>query len=194
MAFTGYNIYRGKGGDANVDYSSPVGSSAVAEVSLAGLGHEPSTRYVYVIRPVLDGLEMPDVSCRVEFETDGDGNWAGNLPDAVEWLTADIAQSSQVILRWSYRTGLNQLPPEEFAVYVSQSASIASGSPQHLVDYTDDGLVSYALSLTLGLPYYFAVTARSSGGVESAMSAIIGPVVLSARTPVQPVVVFSTKF
>ena len=194
MAFTGYNIYRGEGGDSNVDFSSPVGTSGTPAVSLVTLGHKPSTRYVYVVRPVLDGLEMPDVSCRVEFETDEQGDWTGYRPDAVEWLTAEIAPSSQVILRWSYKTGLKKSVPESFGIYVSQSVGIEPGSPTQIVDYTGDGTYSHILSLSSGLTYFFAVTARSSGPIESLMSAIAGPIALVSRTPAQPTVLFSASF
>ena len=194
MTQTGYNIYRGEGGDSNVDYSAPIGTSASPGVSLVALGHKPSTRYVYVVRPVLDGLESPDVSCRLDFETDEQGNWAGQLPGAVQWLGVDIAPEMQVVLRWRYKTELLQQPPESFCLYVSQNKNIMPGSPQLIIEYTHDGIYSHTLSIGSAGAYYFAVTARSSAGVESPVSAINGPVALISRSPAKPNVLFSATF
>jgi len=194
LALTGYNIYRGEGGDSNVDYSSPAGFSSAAAVSLVALGHKTSTRYVYVVRPVLDGLESPDISCRIEFETDEQGNWAGQRPDAVQWLGVDVAPGLHVVLRWGYKTGLHQVPPESFCLYVSQDNKILPGSPEQTIDYTHDGIYSHTLEMGSAGAYFFAVTARSSAGVESHVSTITGPVALISRSPAKPTVLFSVSF
>ena len=50
----GHRVYRGTGGPGSVDFDAPVGfaQAGSSAIALAGLGHAPSTRYTYVVRPV----------------------------------------------------------------------------------------------------------------------------------------------
>ena len=194
----GHRVYRGVGGLGNVDFATPVGIAQcdAAGVSLTGLGHDPSTRYTYAVRPVAGNgwLETPDVSSTVEFETDTDGDWIGERPAPVEWVAATVEEAGKIRLSWSWARPRGGALPSDFGLYCSTSPSITPGSPDATVNYGSDGEYSHTFSLLDGQSYWFAVTSRSAGGVESHLSKIIGPYVADAAGPGQPVVCISRKF
>jgi len=196
MAFTGYRIYRGAGGIGKVDFATPVESvsGAASGVQLAGKGHEPSTKYTYVVRPVLADLESPDVSCAAQFETDPAGDWLGSRPAPVEIVETEVLEAGKVRLRWSHRTRPGWPEPDDFGVYHAQTPAITPGSPQATVAYSGDGQYTATLSLTGGKTYWFAVTARTESGAESVLSEVVGPFVADAAAPPQPTVYTGATF
>lgn len=185
MAFTGYYIYRGEGGAADVDFTTPVGAVAGAGASktLADLGHNANTTYAYALRAVIDDIENPDVSAAVTVVMDGDGEWEGNKPDPVTYLEANVEAAGQITLRWGYRTG--DVAAEDFAVYYQADPRIVLGSPDATETFTRDKTYTKALSLVDGTAYWFAVTARDEDGVESAPQKT-GPYIADATAPSAP--------
>ena len=185
-----YRLYRGVGGILNVDWSAPVVELDPENTNptLTGLGHMPATRYTYVLRPVRGGgeLETPAMSCAVEFETDASGDWMGERPAGVEFLEARAVAGGQVELRWAYRTPYGAPTPIDFCIYCASSSQIVLGQPYAIEQYTSDTTYRRALALEGGHTYYFAVTARTSGGVESRPSPIAGPVVADDEPPAKP--------
>lgn len=196
MSFTGYRVYRGVGGVGNVDFAAPVESvsGAASSVQLVGKGHEPSTRYTYVVRPVRNDLESPDVSCLAELQTDPAGDWPGSRPAPVEILETEVLDAGKIRLRWAQRTRPGWPQPHDFGIYYAATPAITPGSPQATVEYTADGQYTTTLNLTGGKTYWFAVTARTSAGVESALSEVVGPFVADAAAPPQPAVYTGTTF
>jgi len=193
----GHRVYRGSGGISRVDFSAPVSYAQcdAAAIRLAGLGHVPLTRYIYVVRPVAGTmwLETPDLSNACELETDADGDWVGNRPAGVEWLTATVESGGRITVRWSYRTPRGTAAPQEFCIYCSTSSEIDPGNPSAAVDFVSDGAAEYGLDLVDGVSYWFAVTARSVV-VESHMPAAIGPFVADASAPAAPSVAITCTF
>ena len=201
VAGPGYYLYRGIGGMSNVDFTTPVGTviGAASSETFTGLGHETNTRYTYVLRPWrrdADGdiLETPDLSCRVEFETDGDTEWLGNRPGQAEYLEAEVISGAQVRLRWRYRTPYGGAAPSDFGIYYQSTPDITPGSPQTTESYTKKGSYSKTLSLVDGTTYYFAITARTAAGVESHLSNVIGPYIADDTAPDTPTLMTSTTF
>ncbi len=193
----GHRVYRGTGGLGNVDWTTPVGfAQADAEsIALSGLGHDASARYTYAVRPVAGNgwLEAPDVSNTCEFETDASADWLGNRPTPVEWLDAIVEAGGKIDLSWSWRTPYGGAAPEEFALYCSTSPYITPGAPEATESFVSDGGYSHTFCLTDGQSYWFAVTTRKAG-VESHLSAVIGPYVADAAAPGAPTVSVSATF
>ena len=201
LLLTGYHFYRGIGGLSNINLDTPVGTACAGQSSktFTGLGHASNTRYTYLLRPVRhdansDWLETPDMSCTVELETDDSGNWVGDRPMQVEWLGAEILSGARIRLRWRYRTPYGGAVPADFGIYYGTDRNITPGSPQATESYTRDGEYSRTLSLIDGVAYYFAVTARDVGGVESHVPRIIGPYVARNTAPPQPTVLVEQTF
>ena len=196
MSFTGYRIYRGVGGIGNVDLAAPVESvsGAASSAQLVGKGHEPSTRYTYVVRPVRNDLESPDVSCLAELGTDPAGDWPGSRPAPVEILETEVLDAGKVRLRWAQRTRPGWPQPHDFGIYYADSPDITAGSPDATESYTKDKVYEKTLSLTGGNTYWFAITARSGTGVESHLSDVVGPVVADAAAPAAPDVYVEATF
>lgn len=192
-----YRLYRGVGDSlANVDFATPVATvqSAMSAETFLGLTHAPSTVYTYVLRPVLAGLEMPSITCRVTFETDGTGAWVGARPAAPQTPAAVAQAAGTVRLSWSYRTPYGKSRPSDFGVYYATDPAIVRGAPLATLAYTVDGRFAKVLTLADGVAYWFAVTARTAGGVESALSEIVGPVIADATAPGAPAVTITTGF
>ena len=194
----GHRVYRGVGGLANVDFTTPVGFAQADATSITrtGLAHEASTRYTYVVRPVAGNgwLETPDVSNSCEMETDGAGDWIGNRPAAVQWLEADVQDGGDIELRWSWRKPYGQGTPEGFNLYCSTAPRIAPGSPQATEPFASEGTYSHAFSLADRQSYWFAVTARAAAGLESHLSMVIGPFTADATSPGVPAVTIRTTY
>jgi hypothetical protein len=192
-----YRLYRGVGDSlANVDFTTPVATvhSAMSAETFVGLTHAASTKYTYVLRPVLNGLEMPSIACRVLFETDGSGEWIGLTPASPQTLSATAKAGGTVRLSWSYRTAAGKAAPATFGVYYGTSPAIVKGTPQATVAYTADGRFFHILSLTDGVAYWFAVTALSATGKESSLSNVFGPIIADAAAPPSPSVTITTGF
>jgi hypothetical protein len=196
-----YYLYRGEGGISEVDFSNEVATVGGGNASnvFSGLIHEANTRYTYVLRPARklsddSILITPDMSCRVEFETDDSGDWLGNRPGSVEGMSAEIISGGQIRLRWRYRTPYGGDAPNDFGIYYSTSPNITPGSPNATESYTADGAYSKEITLSDGVAYYFAITARDAAPVESHISEIIGPFIADGTAPDAPSLLTSTTF
>ena len=197
LPHTGYHLYVTQGGLVDTDFQAdPVAVIPAGQSSgvLVGGGFAASGRYTLVLRPVIADVETPDISCRFEFETDPDGQWLGLRPSPVEAAGAELLPAGQVAVSWTYRTPTGGVAPQDFGVYYASKPEITAGYPQATVSYERDGKYSCTLSLVGGQTYFFGVTARSPGGVESYLSPIIGPVVADSSAPMQPPVILTTTF
>lgn len=190
-----YRLYRGLGPLAAVDLSSPVATvPADAEsVTLTGAGHAPGARYTYLLRPVRDDVETPDLSCSMDLEVDESGDWAADRPAPVTAVTAKPLAHGAVRLRWGYLTSSSWSAPADFAVF-AESRPIAdlSGEPAAVISYVQDGpqQIEFAPALEAGNTVHLAVVARSAGGVMS-RPLRLGPVVLDAAPPASPSILVS---
>ena len=196
---TGHNAYRGTGDLSNVDFSQPIaylrgGQTTVELPPGSSGGHDPNTRYTYAIRPVREGLEGLDVTCAEDFITDAQGDWTGGGPPAVESIDAEVLAEGKISVHWSFRTPYGRSPPHDFAVYYAAGPAITPGSPQATEGYTSDGSYHHLFSLADGQTCFFAVSARTAGGVDSPLSDVIGPFVADAAAPQTPTVYTSTRF
>ena len=136
---TGYNIYRGLGGLASVDFDTPVATVSGAAVSktMVGLGHLANSQYTYVIRPVLADLENPAMtSC--EFVTDGSADWLGNRPAPVMSLDLAAKAGATVRVQWTYRP--TTTAAADFGIFYGTSPGLdVTGAPDETVTYTKPG-------------------------------------------------------
>lgn len=194
MSFTGYRVYRGRGGLGAVDWSTPV-ATAPAEattVQLVGLGHIPGATYTYALRPVLADLETADVSCAVGASFDGVGEWMGDRPGGVRALSAAVEAAGTIRVRW--RIAADGVRADEYAVYTGPSARVdTSGAALSVI--TDDGGDDYATTLTYadGDTVYIAVVARTTAGA-TAPTITIGPLVADVAAPPAPVAYADAAF
>ncbi len=106
MSFTGYRLYRGRGGPSSIDWTTPVATAEAAAdgIVLTGAGHEAGAVYTYALRPVRDDVESPDWACVAELALDGDGQWTGERPAPVTALTT-AAAAGTVRVHWHWRGG-----------------------------------------------------------------------------------------
>jgi hypothetical protein len=187
----GYNVYRGEGDVANVDFSRlvaclrPGQTSAPLPPEHTG-GHAPDARYVYVVRPVVGGIESADVSCVAEFVTEADGNWLGARPAPVEDFRARAEAGGRITLTWRYRTPPERPGPAEFVVYHDLSRPLTFGEGGEAAACSADGAFSHTMVFDDGEARYFAVTARTAEGAESAPSPVLGPVLARSCAPATP--------
>jgi hypothetical protein len=197
MPHTGYHLYVTRGGLVDADFESapaaviPAGQSSGV---LAGYGFGVSGRHTLVLRPVIDGIETPDISCRFEFETDSGGQWLGLRPASVEGVVAEVQSAGRVNVSWTYRIPDRGVVPEDFCVFYASDREITAGTSQAVVEYERDGVYSCTLSLVGGQTYFFGVTARSGSGVESHLSPVVGPVLADSSAPMAPPVILTTTF
>ena len=191
-----YNLYRGLGDSlADVDFSTPIVSGLISGAArISGLGHAASTRYLYVLRPVRDGMEMPNITARCVFETDSAGRWIGARPAPAGSVSARVLAGGQIRVSWSYRTPDDAPPVAQFAVYHGSSANIVPGAPQATTAFEGDGPYCCTFTLMDGQAYWFAVTAVSGDGLESVPGPAVGPYVARASAPNAPTLTIETTF
>ena len=191
--FTGYRVYRGAGDIGDVDFMTEVGHTSVTagNVTLTGLGHAAGTKYTYAVRPVLNGLETPDISCKAELVTGSDGDWVGNRPAAIPAAEGYVRSGGMIRLRWHYRKG--NVAPDEFAIWCGTAGSgLGAGDPDAAETYTNDGYYEHDFTLTDGTAYYFRLAARN-GAVESEPTTI-GPFLADATSPPAPALVAEAPY
>jgi hypothetical protein len=176
MSFTGYRIYRGLGGPANVDFDHCLAEVAGPQASLAGLGHDNGRHYTYIVRPVLDGLETPSISCQVRFRLDETGHWPGPAPEPARSIQAEVLPGRTVRLSWR--------PDDDATLPSAESFDVLAGHQprrdllEHIGTVLRDGRdrLSYTFTPDGDGPWYFTIRARSGDGVAAGAAPIIGPV------------------
>jgi hypothetical protein len=186
MAFTGYRIYRGRGGPANVDFADCLAEVSTCQTTLTGLGHDAGSVYTYVVRPVLDGLETPVVSCQAPLALDDEGDWPGPGPRPVVSLRAEVLAGGTIRLSWRPDDTDTSPRAESFDILAGnqprrdQLAHISTvlGEARHLLHHT--------LTCANDGPWYFTVRARSGSGVAAGPAPIIGPIMAAAPTCPSP--------
>lgn len=188
MSFTGYHIFRGLGGLADIDWTTPVGivTGAGTSKDLVGLGHVANAAYTYAIRAVRADMELPDISAVVEVKMDGSADWEGNKPDPPLFIEAEQSSSGDIVLRWDYVAGATAA--SDFGIYYQQSPVFVVGSPDETEAYTADTLYTKTITGLVGdATYWFAITARSTGAVESQIKRT-GPIVALSTAPDAPTI------
>jgi hypothetical protein len=186
MPFTGYRIYRGRGEVSNVDFSAPVAQVTSAQASLAGLGHEPSARYTYVIRPVLDDLESPDISCSVELELDAAGNWPGLAPAPVNEVHVQILPAGQLRIEWATPDQTAQSQIEEFSLQATRVPRRGDLAEVARIPASQSGWNQYLWTPDQPGPWYLAVKGIASSGLASSQAPLAGPFVARQTPPPRP--------
>ena len=185
--FNGHRLYKGDGDLEDVDFSTVVQSvpAGVTEITEAAFGGAASHDYPLIVRPVYKGLETPDYSNRVTLQLDGDQEWRGLLPVAVQ--TVRVVGKAGAVLRvyWYYRTPPGELDPTDFGVYHNEDTAPTAGSPDATVNYSRGGEYSHEFSLANATVYHVGVTARNSGGDESDI-ATAGPITADSAGPTAP--------
>ena len=192
-----YNVYLGVNNLAAVDFDTSVDTLTDAEysdadINLSGAGILASTRYFLVIRPEADGLETPDYSCNVVFETDAAGDWIGSRMTPVFGLSVQRRSGAVMRVIWSYTTPVGDTAPTSFEVYNGETLPLG-GTPDS-VDYTGDMQYQKDLSLVDGTSYYFGVKAVLTDSEDSDFGPIVGPVPADGTAPDVPTPTVSTTW
>jgi len=175
MSFTGYRLYRGRGGPSSIDWTTPVATAEAAAdgIVLTGAGHEAGAVYTYALRPVRDDVESPDWACVAELALDGDGQWTGERPAPVTALTTAAAAGTV-----RGRAAAGGPAADRFAVFVGTALPVATDAPAATVEAEGDGI--YAADVAPGASMvYIAVRAEIDAGAASP-AVTVGPVVIPA--------------
>ncbi len=186
MSFTGYRIYRGRGEVSNVDFSTPVAQVSSAQASLLGLGHEPSARYTYVIRPVLEDLESPDISCSVQLDLDASRNWPGPAPGPVEQIQVQVLPAGQLRIEWATPDQPADAQVDEFSLQASRIARRESLAEVARVPAVPSGWNRCLWTPEDPGPWYLAVRGITQSGLTSSQAPLAGPFVTRQPPPVAP--------
>ena len=176
MSFSGYRLYRGRGGPGSIDWATPVATIPAGQngLDLIGAGHEAGATYTYGLRPVLDDVESPDRACLVELALDAAGAWPGLRPAPVTALAA-AGRDGLVDLRWHWRGERGGARPDRFAVFAGPSPEVPTETPVATVDAEGDGIYNAQVA-PAGSATYVAVRAEIDGGTTSDV-VTAGPVV-----------------
>ena len=182
MSFTGYRLYRGRGGPASIDWTTPVATAPAGadSIVLAGAGHDAGCIYTYGLRPVRDDVESPDRACLAELALDGTGQWTGERPAPVTALTAAAADGA-VRVRWHWRAEAGTPAADRFAVFVSAALPVGTAAPTATVEAEGDGIYSAEVMPGEAM-VYVAVRAEIDDGAASTV-VTAGPVVIPSPPP-----------
>ena len=98
-------------------------------------------------------------------------------------VLAKVKAAGVIQVRWQYRTG--GTAASDFGIYYQANPYITLGSPNTTETYTTDKTYTKNLSLVDGTCYWLAITARTSGGVEST-PVKVGPYIADSTAPSTP--------
>ena len=175
----GYNIYRGVGSPAAIDYDTPVAHlrAGVAAADLVSLGHVAGQVYYYAIRAVSDrGVEETNIDdpteavAIVRVEVDGDGNLLAGRPNPVVWCMAEAVAAGQIRVTFRYY-GRGQLVAPANVQIARITGGVADwASPLATVPVTGSGVYKVTLGPTFAHheTLRMALRAVSAAGVASA--------------------------
>ena len=191
MPFTGHYLYRGPGGLGTINFDIPLAAipAGQSEVVLQGAGHIPGARYTYALRPVVNDVVAPDVSCVTAFATDASGQWSGAPPAAPTRVSLSLRPTGTVRVQWRYDTPPGAAAPADFALRIARSLPVdTTAATTTTAAYTRDG--TYLQDVPTGAgTFYIALEARSAAGAHS-LPAIAGPIVVPLPPTAPPAVRF----
>jgi len=182
----GYLLYRGTGNPAAVDFETIVATANMGQTTITGTGltHTADTTYRYVLRPTLDTIIGPDLSCFVDFAVDADGDWVGNRPAKVAGIEATAISDGEIRLRWRYDGNTAFATPTRFDLWCSSSPEFPGGTPDATEAYVQAGYYQSDFALTDGVAYWFWVAAATAANVGPTRG--IGPIIADATAPDAP--------
>jgi hypothetical protein len=187
----GYNLYRGVGGLAAVDFSDPVGAASGAATSVRNFswrGHASSTAYVYALRAVgAGGVEAMHDEAFAGVAFDAGGNWLGPLANAVVGLRVEALSGGRFAVRWGYDSANEGAAAESFRVYHDNGMGTVDfgtvlGTVTRRVGAVHHEFVTGAYGH--GARVLFAVRSVTGGGVEELSTAAVMGVALADGPPV----------
>jgi hypothetical protein len=169
----GYNLYRWCGDRYTAEPGRIVGAAGGDLASVATfpyVGHDPGTRYWYLVRAVGAG-GVSEMNCRqvVRVELDEAGELVGPQPNSPESLATSASSGGRIELGWRYNPAGQEAAPVAFDVFGDGgTGSMAWETPIDSVEYRV-GMVDYSW---ISEPFahdtraQFAVRARSGAGVR----------------------------
>lgn len=178
-----YHIYSNAGNGGDVDYSTPVATTAALSVTLGPLG--PGSDNTFAVRAfdTVTGLEEANTDARVRLVISGDGQDLGlppNTPHAV-WLSAALGGGCRV--DWAYSASSNCGTSVGFQVAVAKETT------------PDIPVASVTIPFSNSRPWYsvsfpgpfeaaaYIATVASYNAAGSAVAADVGRANLGPLTP-----------
>jgi len=186
----GYNLYRG-GPDFGYDTVVAYFRRGVATGTTTFLP-EASTTYKYSLRPVYQGIETPNVNVVADFDVGSDSDWVGNRPEPVTNVLLSQDSGGVIKIEWRYLTGAAAAASFDIWHDPDVPPDGSAGVDQN-VTWTSDGPYAQNFTLTDGLPFFFRIIAKTSGGIES-NAVIAGPLLADSTAPAVPTLLNAQTF
>jgi len=178
----GYNVYYGAGGEANIDWSAPVGhvAAGVATIDLAGLGLAEDADHFFGLRAESDsGVEETHADRVVRVRVSG-GELVGPPPNPLVSASARPAAGGKVQLDFFYSTvgAAGEATGVEVATRASGSRPDFVADLLQTVAITRTGARSVLLDASFSHGEVVrlaarAVTAAGTGGPATLLEAVV---------------------
>ena len=141
-----YNIYANDGQGGEVDYSSPITSTANLSQTLGPLAAPSDNRFGVRAFDTVSGIEEANTNVRVRIILDASGNDVSALPNPVMGLSAKPTAGGTCWVSWGYDPSGQGGPPVRFRVDLTPVGSTPTTDPAATIDYLP-GVSGYGCSL-----------------------------------------------
>lgn len=145
-----YHIYSNDGQGGDVEYATPIATSAAPTYGVGPLAAPSDTTFAVRAFDVISGIEEANTDARVRIIIDAAGNDVTARPNAVRGLSAAATAGGNCLVTWSYAASGQGGPPARFDVYQGASGLPQPPAPAASVGYLP-GQAGYSCSLS-GLP------------------------------------------
>ena len=178
-----YHIYRNDGRGGEVDYNSPIATTAGPTFEAGSLAAPGDHRFGVRAFDATSGIEEANTDARVRIVLDPDGNDVTARPNGVVGLQARATAGATCWVAWGYDPTGQGGPPTSFLVAIGVASATGSGFGSATLDYLP-GVAGYGCSLA-GLPANTPclVTVRAVGSSSLLAGPIATALVIDPATP-----------
>ncbi len=142
-----YNIYANDGQGGDVNYNTPIATTASQTYAIAQLGLPSDNTFAVRAFDTISGIEEANTDARVRIVIDQSGNDVTAQPNAVFGLTAIATAGGTCWVAWGYDTTGQGAPPSLFNVFLTAVGTSSPESPATTVAYLP-GVAGYGWTLS----------------------------------------------
>jgi hypothetical protein len=142
-----YNIYANDGRGGDVDYNTPIATTALRTFTVNPLACPGDHTFAVRAFDTISGIEEANTDARARIVTDSSGNDVTARPNGVLGLSARLTANGTCWVSWGYNSTGQGGAPLQFNIYLTPGGSASFASPAATVAYLQ-GVSGYGCTLS----------------------------------------------
>jgi len=175
-----YNIYSNDGQGGDVNYATPVATTAGRTYTVGPLAFPSDNTFAVRAFDTVSGIEEANTDARVRIVIDPSGNDVTGRPNAVLGLSARPTPGGTCWVAWGYDVTGQGGPPVQFNVTLTPGSTPSLANPAMTVAYLP-GVAGYGCSLSGLASNTLSTIAVQAVGASSLLSGPVKTVALNYR-------------